>query len=119
MNKRTSRDFKTDRDPAPLIDAWAGESGYGTVMSNANGRLYEKFNRLILAPMMVEAKWQGKEVHLEAWIRGTALTRLFSLFIVPKEIGIESGGWVMALPRKAARIDLNNLLQRFDQPPVP
>jgi hypothetical protein len=44
--------------------------------------------------------------------------RLMSLFILPSEITIGSGGMKAVLPRKMARGDVNTLLERLGQPPL-
>ncbi len=46
------------------------------------------------------------------------LVRLSSLFMLPKQMGLESGGFRGALPRKIGREAVNKLLERLGQPPI-
>jgi hypothetical protein len=41
-----------------------------------------------------------------------------ALFLIPAEMGIESGGIKGALPRSMARNSVNKLLAQLDQPPI-
>jgi len=46
------------------------------------------------------------------------LVRLMALFMLPKRMGVESGGFRGVLPRKIGRQAVNKLLQKLAQPPV-
>jgi len=58
------------------------------------------------------------KVTVQAWARGTFIARLFSLFILPAEMGIASGGFRGALPRKMMRGHVNELLAQLGGPPI-
>ena len=57
-------------------------------------------------------------VHLETWVHVNFLVRLMALFMLPKRMGVESGGFRGVLPRKIGRQAVNKLLQKLAQPPV-
>ena len=58
-------------------------------------------------------------LRIEAWISANMFVRAMSLFMLPSEITIASGGMRAALPRKMARGDVNKLLSRLGQAPIP
>ena len=118
MIKRTVLDFRIQADPWPTIDIWAQQSGYRLKQESGPNRLYEK-SMGIMMPMMLQIQQAGDQLHLEAWVRGTRLTQISSLFLNPTEIGIESGAdFHAAIPRKIARDDVNELLKSLDVPPI-
>jgi hypothetical protein len=67
---------------------------------------------------MAEIRWTGDAVHLEAWVYANPVARAMALFIVPREITIESGGPRAMLPRKLGRTEVNDLLRAFGQSPI-
>jgi hypothetical protein len=82
-------------------------------------RLYQKGTGFLVAPMMLKVRHENQETNIEAWIRSNFLVRLMSLFILPSEMGIESGGLKGVLPRNIARKAVNILLAQLGQPPIP
>jgi hypothetical protein len=60
----------------------------------------------------------GDRMRIEAWCQATLAARILSLFILPAEITIESGGFKAVLPRKLGREEVNPLLEAFGQPPI-
>jgi hypothetical protein len=44
--------------------------------------------------------------------------RLMALFMLPKQMSVESGGFRGALPRKIGRQAVNRLLEKLGQTPV-
>ena len=118
MIKRTVLDFRIQTDPWSTIDSWAQQSGYRFKQESGANRLYEK-SIGIMMPMMLQIQQAGDQLHLEAWVRGTRLTQISSLFLNPAEIGIESGAdFRAAIPRKIARNDVNELLKSLGIPPI-
>ena len=47
---------------------------------------------------------------MEAYVRTNFFVRLFALFLVPEEMGVESGGFKLVAPRKITRTAVNTLL---------
>lgn len=116
---RAVREFRTNQDVWKALDAWARETGYRLV-EGAEGRgVYQKGVGLLVAPMKVEVRTQGDLVHLEAWVHIPFITRLMSLFLLPDEITVESGGVKAVIPRQMARNAVNRLLGSLNEPPIP
>jgi len=69
--------------------------------------------------MMLKVKKDDLETTLEAWIRVNVIARLMALFIIPSEMGIESGGFRGAAPRSIARKAVNRLINQLGQSPIP
>ena len=118
MSKRTVLDFGIQADPWLTIDSWAQQSGYRLKEGSGANRLYQKGTGFMVAPMMLLLQQADGQLHLEAWIRGTLLARIGSLFIIPAEMGIESGGFRATIPRGIARSAVNKLLNSLGQPSI-
>jgi hypothetical protein len=109
MSKRTVRDFKSGVDLLPTVDDWAKAMGYALKKSGSTKRLYQKGS---YRPMMLEFSQTGRDVHLEAWAR-------FAIYHAQKgpfDVGLESGGFIGAIARDMARLEVNQLLTRISQP---
>jgi hypothetical protein len=119
MAKRTVRDFAAGGDVGPAVDAWAKDAGYRLKETRDGTRVFQKGTGFLVAPMMLSVRQEQGEVHVEAWIRANLFVRLMSLFILPAEMGVESGGMRAVLPRKIARGQVNKLLEALGQPPIP
>jgi hypothetical protein len=103
----------------PKVESWAGKAGYSLKQSSDRSRLYQRGVGFWVAPMMLEAGQEGDRAHIEAWIRATPFVRVMSLFMLPREMGVESGGFKGRLPRNMARGTVNELLSSLGQPPIP
>ena len=68
--------------------------------------------------MPLSVRQNGTAVHLEAWIHSTLLARITALFLIPTDMGIESGGMKGIMPRSMARGSVNKLLSQLGQPPI-
>lgn len=113
------RDFTTGFDPWPIIDAWANETGYRVISGQGPNRVYQKGHGFLTAPMMLQIEHAENRVRLAAWIRVNLLVRITALFLIPAEMGIESGGFKLVVPRSMARTRINKLMERLNQPPIP
>ncbi|HXE75298.1 MAG TPA: hypothetical protein VNN18_06660 [Candidatus Xenobia bacterium] len=113
---RTVLDFPYSGDLWAIVEKWANENGYRRKEGDDTRRLYQKGTGFLVAPMMLELQRQGDQTHLEAWIRCNIFTRLMSFFILPAEMGIESGGFRAVVPRNMARGAVNKLLPQLGQP---
>jgi len=69
--------------------------------------------------MKLKVRQENQEINIEAWISANLFVRIMSLFILPAEMGIESGGFRAVLPRSIARTAVNKLLAQLGQPPIP
>jgi hypothetical protein len=119
MAARTIRDFQLGFDVAPLVDAWANANHYGFRGTSADGAIkYQRGSGLLTGAMPLTVRQSGSAVHLEAWIHSTLLARFGALFLMPTDMGIESGGFRGVLPRSMARTSVNKLLAELGQPPI-
>ena len=78
--------------------------------------LYQKGMGILTAPMMLTLKNDGQDTIMESWVQLDILTRLMTLFLLPNEMGIESGGLRLVVPRSIARTATNKLLEQLGQP---
>jgi hypothetical protein len=119
MAAKTIRDFQVGFDVAPMVDAWAGANHYGFRGVSPDGtRNYQRGNGIMTGAMPLSIRQTGTGVHLEAWIHSTILARIGALFLIPSDMGIDSGGFKGALPRSMARGAVNKLLEQLGQPPI-
>lgn len=119
MTKRTQISFRPNGDVWPLIESWAGANGFLHRGSQDPGKLYQKGTGFLVAPTMLSIRQENGALTLEVWIQCNLFTRIMSLFILPAEMGIESGGFKGVLPRKLARDTVNGLLHQLGQPLIP
>jgi hypothetical protein len=119
MAARTIRDFQVGFDVTPLVDGWAQANHYGFRGVSPDGtRNYQRGNGLMTGAMPLSVRQNGSAVHLEAWIHSTLMARISALFLIPTDMGIESGGVRGILPRNIARGSVNVLLAQLGQPPI-
>jgi hypothetical protein len=119
MGARTVRDFQVGFDIAPVVDAWAQANHYGIRGVGADGtRSFQRGDGILTESMLFTIRQSGSAVHLEAWVHTNLAARMGALFLIPAEMGIESGGIKGALPRSMARNSVNKLLAQLDQPPI-
>jgi len=119
MTKRTQVSFQTNGDIWPLVDGWASANGFNRKAPTGSERLYQKGTGMLVAPMMLSIRQEGAVTKLEAWVRCNLFMRISSFFILPQEIGIESGGFKAVLPRKIARAAVNGLLHQLGVALIP
>lgn len=118
MGQRTIRDFKSTRDVWEIIDTWAKTEKFTLIESEDNRRLYQKGRNVMDYPILLEVSQTDATTHIETWVQAGLFDRTRALFLVPSEMGIESGGVQMALPRRNARQAINKLLVELGQSPV-
>lgn len=119
MKPETVISFDHDGDIAPQVKAWAHEEGYRDKGLVNNYTTYKKGIGLLVAPMFFAYRQEGRRVEAKAWVYANFLARLGSLFILPRLMHVESGGFRGVLPRKMARGAVNRLLERLGQTPIP
>jgi len=118
MSKRTVREFTVNDDFQSILDTWASSTGFKLQSIHSGTRLYQKGIGFLTAPMMLKIDTQDTRARLEAWIRVTSFVRVMSLFLLPAEMGIESGGFKLIAPRSVARKAANSLLSRLGAPTI-
>lgn len=119
MDKRTKISFQPNGDIWPHVEQWAGANNFNLKSSSGSERLYQKGHGFLVAPMMLFIRQTDGSVAMEAWVRCNMFSRVMSFFILPPEMGIQSGGFTGVLPRSIARNAVNALLQQLGQPPIP
>lgn len=117
-DRRAVRDFSGNGDLWQIADAWAERQGYRPVEQSEGRRLYKKGVGFWTGFRMLALERSNGRAHLEAWVGALAPARAMSLFILPSEITIESGGAKAVVPRKQGRSEVNDLLEALGQPPI-
>jgi len=118
MERRTILDFTAGAEVWPVVDEWAKETGFSLIETSGTQRLYQKGKGFFVAPMMFQIDQSGDQIHIETWIRFGWFTRMQSLFMLPAELEIISGGLRGVAPRGVARKAVNKLLERLNQTPI-
>ncbi len=116
--KRAIRTFPMAGDPWATVDRWAGSQGYRVVEQDDRRRVYKKGTGLLVAGRKVEITATGGELRLEAYVAANLLARAGALFLIPREITVESGGVKCVLPRNMGRAEVNALLKELNQAPI-
>ena len=116
MNSRTIRDFTVPTDVWPAVERWSKTEGFELIVDLGDKRRYQKGNGWIVLPTKLEITQTDGSVHLEVWIYGSPFNRIFTLFLLPEEITIESGGVRALIPRSIARDSVNRLMIQLAQP---
>jgi hypothetical protein len=117
MTARTTLSFPCGNDIWPVVEQWSKKETAELKSEGGPERLYQK-GGMMTAPMMYKFRQAEGTVAVEAWIPSTTFQRACSLFLVPPEMGIESGGVRAAVIRKVARQALNQLLLDLGAPLV-
>jgi hypothetical protein len=117
MTTRTKLSFPSSHDIWPAVERWSRNENAELKCSEGFERLYQK-GGIMTAPMMYKFTQAGGEVAVEAWIPSTTFQRACSFFLLPPEMGVESGGVKAAVIRKVARQALNQLLHELGAPLV-
>jgi len=115
-NKRTTVQVQLRQDPWPLIAGWAQQHKLVQAGPPMDGLVV--FNRTY-NQQHVAFLVQGTVLVVQAWISISMMMRIRSLFILPSEIHIGSGGMRAAIGRKALRKIVNELLGHLGAPPIP
>jgi hypothetical protein len=119
MKTRTEIRFNTDPAQWATLDQWAQTEGYKLLHATGAERTFQKGIGFLVAPMMLHVSQDGAQTVMHAWIRANMVIRAFALFLLPAEMGIESGGIKAMLPRKIARSAVNKLLNQLQVPLIP
>ena len=118
--KRSFVSGQVSGDPWAIIDAWSQPSGFRLIEGGGTTtRTYQKGSGFLVAPMKAMFSLAGDQLSMQAWVAPTFFARLMALFLVPAEMHINSGGFVMVLPRNVARKPINELLGQLRLPLIP
>lgn len=116
MNHRTRIVFEAEQNFGQVFEDWAKECRFRLKKEIHGTKVYQKGVGFLVAPMMVSVRKEQGKVHLEAWVRCMLFVRICALFLLPREMGIESGGFRLVFPRKILREQVNSLLHRLSKP---
>ena len=119
MADRTIIEFNHTGDVLPVVEAWAKQNGYKLNGNEGTARVFKKGTGFLVAPMLLSIEASSGRVRLQAWVRFNLLARMQTLFMLPKEMSIESGGFRGSIPKKMARTAVNKLLGQLGQPEIP
>ena len=108
--------IRLNNNTLQVVEGWANANNFKLKSAAGNEKTYQRGVGFLVGPTMLRIRPENHELVLEVWIRMNLFTRLMSLFILPAEIGIESGGLKAALPRSMARNHFNQLLAHLGQP---
>ena len=118
--KRTAVSFPLHGDPWPTIAAWAQRHRFlPREPQSPAQRLFQNGSGFWTAPMKTLFTIEGHQVHLQAWVHTPLFSRIMALFLLPQEMGIQSGGFKGAVPRSMARKAVNELLAQVGAAPIP
>lgn len=98
------------------VESWANANNFKQKSTAENEKTYQRGVGFLVGPTMLRIRSENHELVLEVWIRMNLFVRFLSLFILPAELGIESGGLKAVLPRSMARNLFNQLLTHLGQP---
>lgn len=118
MNSRTIRAFSVPADIWPIVDVWAAAESFRLIDDNGIKRSYQKGFGLMILPTKFEIGQADGSVHFEAWIHASMINRIFTLFMMPEEMTIESGGFRAIIPRTISRDQINRLMIQLGQPMI-
>ena len=119
MKARTILTFPTPAGLNEALEKWAPENGFKLKDSTDGVKTYQKGIGFLVAPMMLKVAESGGQTTMEAWIRAGLFVRIMALFILPAEMGVESGGFRGVAPRSIARKAVNKLMSALGQAVIP
>lgn len=99
-----------------VVEGWVNANNFILKSSLGNERTYQRGIGFLVAPTMLRIRPENQELVLEIWIRSNLFARILSAFLLPAEIGIESGGFRAVVPRNMTRNLFNQLLTQLRVP---
>jgi len=109
--------FTVKGDPWPVITAWAKRHSFKPRElpgATEKTKLFQKGTGLFTSPMRAQFTQTGNTVELQAWVHNLLLSRILTLFLLPMEMNIRSGGLRAVVPRTMARRAVNELLREVN-----
>lgn len=118
--KRSVVSFEIQRDPWPVIAAWAQKHRFlPRAPQTGDIKMFQRGSGWWTAPMRAQFEVRAHMVTLQAWVQIPLVSRIFLLFLLPAEMNIQSGGFRGVLPRSIARKAVNELLLQVGATPIP
>ncbi len=111
--------FKVKGDPWERITAWAKRHRFMPRSEAPGTKLFQKGSGLWTSPMRAQFTVKDGKVELQAWVHNLLFTRLITLFLMPMEMNIRSGGFRAMVPRSIARNAVNELLREMNATEIP
>jgi hypothetical protein len=117
--RRSVVTFKIKGDPWERIEKWAKRHRFMPRSQDKDTRLFQKGTGLWTSPMRAQFTHTKGSVELQAWVHNMLLSRLLTLFLLPMEMNIRSGGFRAMVPRSIARNAINELLREMNATEIP
>ncbi len=113
--KRTTIQIQLYQDPWPLIMGWGQHHKLKMLGTPQEGLVvFQKGWGVQNIAFNVE----GTILTIQAWVRFSTLERIRSMFILPAEMGAESGGMRGVLGRRFLRNMVNEILAHLQAPQI-
>jgi len=113
---RSRTTIRLSNNDLQAVESWANANNFRQMSAVGNDKTYQRGFGLLVGPTMLRIRPENHELVLEVWLRMNLYVRIMALFMLPAEMGIESGGLQAALPRSMARDRFNQLLTQLGQP---
>ena len=111
---RTVITVKASDSVWPEVESWAERNKFKEIPSIDGGRSFRRWS-WSGSPENLRIDQSEDKVVIESWLHTGLFFRVLFLFILPEEIGIESGMLYMG-PKKKFRKKLNPLLEQLGGP---
>ena len=108
---RTVITVKASDSVWPKVESWAERNEFKEIDSGEGGRSFRQVT-LLGGNKNLRVDQSEDEVIIESWLHTGLFSRFVMLFILPEEIGIESG-MMLKFPKKKFREKLNPLLEQL------
>jgi hypothetical protein len=114
---RSVVNFAIGGDPWPKIGAWAQRARFlPREPQTGDVKMFQKGSGLWTAPIRAQFTKRGDQIEMQAWVHNPLFARIFSFFILPAEMNLQSGGFRAVIPRKFGRSSVNELLAELGAP---
>jgi hypothetical protein len=118
--RRSIVTFAVRGDPWEHITAWAKRNGFKPRSDSGTTKLFQKGTGLWTSPMRAQFTVLEKgKIELQAWVHNLLLSRVLTLFLLPTEMNVRSGGFRAMVPRSIARRAVNELLREMKATEIP
>jgi len=107
--------FQYSGDLWKAVDEWCTANGFTVKDASGVCREYQKGKGWMSPPILLRVRHTPQGSTLEACLLFGDLARLCSFYTVPREMGLESGGYSHWLHRSQARKTVNTLLVKLRQ----
>jgi hypothetical protein len=119
-SRRSVVTFAVKGDPWERIGVWAKRHRFMPRSDDKDTKLFQKGTGLWTSPMRAQFTVKKKgELELQVWVHNMLLSRLLTLFLLPMEMNVRSGGFRAMVPRSIARNAINELLREMNATEIP